>query len=185
MQERSLFSFIAPHMHQNSTRVNYEWEHGPNEVISLTTTEQASGQMPLQMVFKENAETVCPKGRAVSLEVVPNYHKALHSPLESRNNWETRSVRKHQFQKRLSDAMRRPDPGIPINKMVFSFLLFAQHGSIACPQATPELQKENKTNLLLSLAQHRMWPLAKSPFLCLHNTWHMATQDGKRMGTAD
>lgn len=85
----------------------------------------------------------------------------------------------------LHDATKWPDPGIPINKMKFSFLLVAQHGSIVCPQATPELQKENKTNLLLSLAEHRMWPLAKSPFLCLHNTWHMATQEGKRTGTED
>lgn len=136
------------------------------------------------MVFKENAEAACPKGRAVFLEVVPKYHKAQHSPLgkaESPNNWETHSVRMHQFKKRLSGPKRWPDPGILIHKTMFSSLPVVQHGSVAGPQATTGLQKKNTTNLLLSLAEGRMWMLAKIPILCLHTTYraHSHTRQQK------
>lgn len=126
------------------------------------------------MVFKENAEAACPKGRAVFVEVVPKYHKAQHSPfgkVESPNNWETHSVRRHQFKKRLNDPRRWTNSGILINKTRFSSLPVAEHGSVAGPQAKTGLQKEDKTNLLLSLAEDRMWTLAKIPVLCLHTAY--------------
>lgn len=67
--------------------------------------------------------------------------------------------------------MRWTNPGILINKTRFSSLPVAEHGSVAGPQAKTGLQKEDKTNLLLSLAEDRMWTLAKIPVLCLHTAY--------------
>jgi len=49
-----------------------------------------------------------------------------------------------------------------------------QHCSIAGPQATPGLQKENKTNLLLSLVEDMMrpsqkpLPMPRNYLACIH-----------------